>query len=133
MNKAVLVFALTAISATALADEINYYQIAEAHSARIEKNLVRYARLYGESCANIQIINPGSWQAIKTERICSFNGLSFETDFADAHFSEPEFSSNGLHLKLSITPLEPTGEKNKECFIPIKDKSIGPMECIDSN
>jgi hypothetical protein len=115
-----------------IGDEIGYSKISEASSARIESIHARYSRLYGEPCANIQILNPGNWEVIETERICSFNGLSFETDFADAYFSDPKFSSDGVHLHLSLTPLEPTGEQKKKCFIPIKNKHIGTIECIAS-
>lgn len=111
-----------------IGEEINYSKISEASSARIESILARYSRSYGEPCANIQTLSPGSWEIIETKRICSFNNLSFETEVADAYFSNPEFSNNGIHLQLSITPLEPIGEQKKKCFIPIKDRRIGAME-----
>jgi hypothetical protein len=132
-NISLLLASIFIFPTTTIGDEIDYSKISEASSARIEKILVRYTRLFGEPCANIQILTPGDWQVIETERICSFNGLSFETDFADAYFSDPKFSSDGVHLHLSLTPLEPTGEQKKKCFIPIKNKHIGTIECIASD
>lgn len=133
MRKASALFVLALLPAVTTGGEIDYSKIAEASSARIESTLVRYSRLYGEPCANIQIINPKNWEAIETKRICEFNGLSFESDVADAHFSNPEFSKEGVHLQLSITPLEPVGEQKKTCLIPIKNKQIGAIECTAQN
>ncbi|QLC73180.1 hypothetical protein LPB260_20740 [Pseudomonas sp. LPB0260] len=133
MRKISELFILAFLPTVAIGGEVDYSKIAEASSARIGDTLVRYSRLYEEPCAYIQIINPKNWQATETARICEFNGLSFATEVADAYFSNPEFSKNGVHLQLSITPLEPTGEQNKRCFVPIQNKHIGTLECIDSN
>lgn len=111
--------------------EIDYSKISEARSARIEKILVRYFRIYGEPCANIQILDSKNWEAVETKRICELNGLSLESEVADAYFSNPQFSNEGVHLQLSITPLEPVGEQKKTCLIPIKDKQIGAIKCAD--
>lgn len=133
MKKKSVLFLLTLLPRLVFSGEIDYSKIAEASSARIENTLVRYSRLYGEPCANIQIINPKNWVAIETKRICELNGLSLEEEVTDAYFSNPKFSEEGVHIQLSITPLEPTGEQKKTCFIPIKDKKIGPIECTDIN
>lgn len=133
MKKTPPLFASIFFSTITTGEEINYSKISEASSARIGSILVRYSRLYGEPCANIQILSPGTWKTIETKRICSLKNLSFETEVADAYFNNHEFSNNGIHLQLSITPLEPIGEQKKKCFIPIKDKRIGAMECIDQN
>lgn len=111
--------------------EIDYSKISEASSARIEKILVRYFRIHGEPCANIQILNSKNWKALESKRICDLNGLSLESEVADAYFSNPRFSNEGVHLQLSITPLETIGEQKKACLIPIKDKQIGAIECAD--
>lgn len=133
MKKIFVLFLLTLLPSLVVSGEIDYSKIAEASSARIENILVRYSRLYGEPCANIQIINSKNWEAVETRRICEFNGQSLESEFADAHFSNPEFSKEGVHLQLSITPLEPVGEQKKTCLIPIRDKQIGAIECTDSD
>jgi hypothetical protein len=131
MKNLFALFLLTLFSTLVVSDEIDYSKIAEASSARIEKTLVRYSRLYGDPCANIQILNSKNWEVIETKRICELNGQSLESEFADAYFSNPEFSKEGVHLQLSITPLEPIGEQKKICLVPIKYKKIGPMECIE--
>lgn len=133
MKKISVLFLLTFFPSLVFSGEIDYSKIAEASSARIENTLVRYSRLYGEPCANIQILNSKNWEALKTRRICEFNGQSLESDFADAYFSNPEFSKEGVHLELSITPLEPVGEKKNICLVPIKDKKIGTIECTEKN
>lgn len=130
MGKVSVLFVFTFFSAATVGGEIECSKISEASSARIEGALVRYSRLYGEPCANIQIINPKSWEAIETKRICELDGLSLESEVADAYFSNPQFSKEGVRLNLSVTPLEPVGEQKKICLIPIKGKQIGTMECV---
>lgn len=131
MKKISVLFLLTLLPSLVVSGEIDYSKIAEASSARIENILVRYFRLYGEPCANIQILNSKNWEAVETKRICEFNGLSLESGVADAYFSNPQFSKESVHLQLSITPLEPVGEQKKACLIPIRDKQIGIIECTD--
>lgn len=113
-------------------EEIDYSKISEAKSARINNLIIRYIRMYGESCAVLQTINPkGGREITSTKNICSLNGKSFKTDFADAYFENVYFSDNGVHLTLSTTSLEPIGEQKMECFVPIKDGSINTMTCED--
>lgn len=133
MKKISLLLLLTVFSGLVVCGEIDYSKIAEASSARITNTLIRYYRLYGEPCANIQIINSKNWEAVETKRICELNGLSLESEVADAYFSNPKFSKEGVHLQLSITPLEPIGEQKKTCIIPIRNKHIGDIECADRN
>ena len=133
MRKISKLLIATFFPAAATGGEIDYSKIAGASSARVESALVRYSRLYGEPCAYIQILNPGNWGVIETKRICELNGLSLESEVADAYFSNPAFSKDGVHLKLSITPLEKTGEQRKSCLIPIKNKTIGEIDCIENN
>lgn len=113
MKKISVLFLLTLLPSLVVSGEIDYSKIAEASSARIENTLVRYSRIYGEPCANIQILNSKNWEAVATKRICELNGLSLESEVADAYFSNPQFSNEGVHLQLSITPLEPAGEQKK--------------------
>lgn len=133
MIKKIILAIFIFCSTATLGGEVNYQNIAEAKSARIESSLARYFRMYGEPCANIQIIKPKSWEIIETMRICELNSLSLKADVADAYFRDPEFSRKGITLQLSITPLPPTGEQKKTCLIPIKDKHIGAMTCMDEN
>lgn len=131
MKKISVLFLLILLPSLVVSGEIDYSKISEASSARIENILVRYFRIYGEPCANIQILNSKNWEAVETKLICELNGLSLESEVADAYFSNPQFSNEGVHLQLSITPLEPVGEQKKACLIPIRDKKIGAIECAD--
>lgn len=133
MRNTVLVSAFILFLATgANGEEIDYSKISEAKSSRINDIIVRYVRLYGEPCISIQTVNPGGgWKVISTKNICSVDGKSFWTDFADAGFEDVSFSKKGVHLTLSTTPLEPIGEQKRECFVPIKDGSINAMTCED--
>ena len=70
MRKVSVVFVFAFFPVVGVSGEIEYSKISEASSARIEGTLVRYSRLYGAPCANIQIINPKSWEAMETKRIC---------------------------------------------------------------
>lgn len=131
MKKISVLFLLILLPRLVVSGEIDYYKISEASSARIEKTLVRYFRIYGEPCANIQILNSKNWEAVETKRICELNGLSLDSEVADAYFSNPQFSNEGVYIQLSITPLEPVGEQKKACLIPIRDKQIGAIKCAD--
>ncbi len=133
MKKVALVQFFTLFLATgAIGEEIDYSKISEAKSARLSNLVVRYIRTYGEPCAVLQTLNPRSgWKITSTKNICSLNGKSFKADFADTHFESVYFSDSGVHLTLSITPLEPTGEQKRKCFVPIKDGFINAMICED--
>lgn len=109
----------------------DYSKVAEATSSRVNGALVRYLRLYGDACVSVQIIDSKAWGVLEEKKICEIDGMSFYSDFADAHFSKPEFSENGLSLDLSVTPLAPIGEQRKKCFVPIHKNSIGSMVCTD--
>lgn len=121
------------IPATTLGKDIDYSKIAEAISSRVDGIPARYYRLYGEACINIEILNPKTWRAIETKHICEIDGLSFDSDFADVHFSRPEFHEDGLYIAQSITSLRPIGEQNNKCFVPIKRSGIGSIVCVGSN
>lgn len=111
-------------------EPIDYSKISEAKSARFDKVIVRYFRQYGEVCANLQTLDPGkNWQITSTKHVCSLEGKSFETEFADIHFQNIYFAGDGLHFTLSTTPFELIGEQIKNCIVPIKDGSIGQMAC----
>lgn len=133
MKNAALIPALMLFLTTIVnGEEIDYSKISEAKSSRINDIVVRYIRMYGEPCIKIQTVNPGEgWKVTSTEHICSINGKSFWTDFADVGFENVYFSKKGVHLTLSTTPLEPVGEQKRECLIPIKDGSINTMTCED--
>ncbi len=125
-------FLIFFLATGAIGEEIDYSKIAEAKSARYSNLVIRYIRIYGEPCAILQTLNPKiDWEITSTKTICSLNEKSFKADFSDAHFEEVYFSENSVHLTLSITPLEPTGEQKKECIIPVKDGVISVMTCED--
>lgn len=132
MKAGTILYSLLIFPSITFSQDINYAKIAEAISSRVDTVPVRYFRLYGEACINIQILDKKNWTAIKTRHICEVDGRSFDTGFADIHFSNPKFSEKGLHIRMSITPLTPTGEQHKKCFIQIKRERISPITCKDS-
>lgn len=127
----ILCVAFSVFPAIVFGGGIDYSKVAEATSSRVDGVLVRYLRLYGDVCVSVQIIDSKSWGVVEERKICEIDGLSFYSDFADAHFSSPEFSGNGLSIELSVTPLAPIGEQKKKCFVSIHKNSIGSMVCTD--
>lgn len=112
------------------AEEINYSKISEANSVRQGKALIRYFQIYGEPCTYFQFINSkDKWSVATTEKFCSLDGKSFWTDFSDAAITNIKISDGGISMDLSITPLEPTGEQKKKCFIPISKGIFGAVDC----
>ncbi|MNF55422.1 hypothetical protein D3C85_372190 [compost metagenome] len=116
--------------AHANAGEINYSKISEAHSVRQGKALIRYFQIYGEPCTYFQFIDSkNKWSVATTEKFCSLDGKSFWTDFSDAEVTNIKIFDGGVSMDLSITPLEPTGEQKKKCFMPISKETFGTVDC----
>jgi hypothetical protein len=109
---------------------VEYEKIAEANSARIGNVVARYLRSYSSPCLDVQILAPDDgWKIIAQKNFCEFNGGNFSTDFTYAGFEEVSIKQDGVHLTLSIFPLEPTVEESRKCFISIKHSSIGMLTC----
>lgn len=120
----------TLLAMKANGEPIDYSKISEAKSARFDKVIVRYFRQYGEVCTRLQTLDPGkNWQITSTKHVCSLEGKSFETEFADIQFQNFYFAGDGLHFTLSTIPIKPIGEQIKNCIVPIKDGSIDQMTC----
>lgn len=116
--------------AHANAEEIAYSRISEAQSVRHGKNLIRYFQVYGEPCTYFQFIDSkNKWSVATTKKFCSLDGKSFWTDFSDAAVTSVKVSDDGISMDLNITPLEPTGEQKKKCFMPISAEAFGAVGC----
>jgi hypothetical protein len=114
----------------AKADIINYSNASEVMSGRSGGVLVRYIKTFENECLAIEIIKTqGGVRVLDGENICSFQGKLFSTGFADAGFQDITFEEDGIHLILSITPLEPIGEQLRKCLIPIEIGKIGSLAC----
>ncbi|WP_313086226.1 hypothetical protein [Pseudomonas sp.] len=116
--------------AHANAEEIAYSKISEAQSVRYGKNLIRYFQVYGEPCTYFQLIDSkNKWNVATTKKFCSLDGKSFWTDFSDTAVTGIKISDDGISIDLSITPLEPTGEQKKKCFMPVSAEAFGAVDC----
>jgi len=78
----------------------------------------------------IEIINVhDKLKVLESMDLCSFEGKFFSTGFAYAGFQDITFEKDGIHLILSVTPLEPTGEQLRKCSIPIANGKMSSLHC----
>lgn len=99
-------------------------------SGRIGDNVVRYIRTFNDSCLSVQVLNPeNNWKVLSESNLCSFEGKRFDSDFTDASFENIFVQNDGIHLTLSVTPLQPMGEQRRDCIIPIVVSSIKGLSC----
>lgn len=110
--------------------EVNYSAASEVNSGRIKGTLVRYIKTFEDDCLEVEVMNAGAkLSVLSSMHLCSFEGKSFSTGFAYAGFQDITFEKDGIHLTLSITPLEPTGEEVRECVIPIAEGNMSDLQC----
>ncbi len=108
--------------------------VSEVGAGRVGNNVVRYIKTFGSACLNVQVISPEKkWEVLSFSSFCEFEGKSFDSDFADAGFEEVSVEADGLHLVLSLTPLQPTGEQRRHCVIPVDATVIRDLSCSDKD
>lgn len=129
--KNTIISALLFFSATnVLADIIKYEDVSTAGARRFGDIVVRHVRTLGSPCLDIQALSWDSeWKVVSARNFCSFEGKSFETDVTDASFENIYFARDGIQMDLSLTPLAPTGETIRTCFVRVKDGRIGDIVC----
>ncbi|MCY1459935.1 hypothetical protein D9M71_774520 [compost metagenome] len=109
---------------------MNYSAASEVNSGRINGTLVRYIKTFEDDCLEVEVVNSGAkLSVLSSMHLCSFEGKPFSTGFAYAGFQDITFEKDGIHLTLSITPLEPTGEEVRECVIPIAEGNMSDLQC----
>ncbi|MEB2518899.1 hypothetical protein D3C76_737130 [compost metagenome] len=114
----------------AKAEITNYSNASEVRSGRSGGVLVRYIKTFEDGCLAVEIIKiNGGLAVLDGQNICSFQGKPFSTGFAYAGFQDITFEEDGIHLNLSITPLEPIGEQLRKCWIPIESGKLSSLEC----
>ena len=107
-------------------------EVSRVGSGRVGGNVVRYVKKFNSSCLEVQVINPDShWKILSASNFCTFKGKSFDSDFTDAGFEDISIMNDGLHMTLSITPLQPTGEERRSCHIPVEGAVIKELKCAD--
>jgi hypothetical protein len=112
------------------AGEPKYANSSEINSGRSGGVLARYIKTFKSECLVIEIINiQGELKVLESKRICSFEGKPFSTGFSYAGFQDIVFENDGISLTLSITPLTPTGEELRKCFIPITNGKLSDLIC----
>jgi hypothetical protein len=111
---------------------VDYLSVSEVNSARVGGVLVRYVKTFENECLDVEVISIKSkLKVLQRINFCSFEGRSFSTGFAHAGFQNINFDESGVHLELSITPLEPVGEQIRKCFIPVIDGKLSSLECSE--
>jgi hypothetical protein len=104
--------------------------VSEVGAGRVGANVVRYIKTFNDSCLEVQVVSPDdNWKILSASSFCTFEGKSFDSDFADAGFEDISVKNNGVHLTLSITPLRPTGEERRSCSIPVEGTTIKELKC----
>lgn len=129
LSIALITFGLIGVAS---AGSLNYSAVAEANSARIDNVLVRYLRIFEDPCLYIETVSlDGNWGATSRANVCDLEGRSFSSGFTYAGFQNISFEVDGIHLTLSTTPLEPTEEEKRKCFIPVTSGQIGRLHCSE--
>ena len=106
--------------------------VSEVGAGRVGNNVVRYVKTFGNSCLDVQVISPEkNWKVLSSSNFCTFEGKKFGSDFADAGFEDISVKADGVHLTLSITPLQPTGEQRRSCVIPVTTAVIKDLSCSE--
>lgn len=111
-------------------DVVDMNKVSRSGAKRYQDVVARYLYSFDNPCLTVQILAPdGGWRVLSLMRFCSFDGKSFQSDYADAGFEAPVFADDGLHLTLSTTELRAPGEKRRACVIPIKNEQIKALKC----
>jgi hypothetical protein len=107
--------------------------VSEVGAGRVGDNVVRYVKIFGKSCLEVQVISPEkNWKVLSSSNFCTFEGKKFGSDFADAGFEDISVEADGIHLTLSLTPLQPTGEQRRSCVIPVVATVIKDLSCSEA-
>lgn len=109
-----------------------YTNASMINSGRSGGVLARYIKTFENDCLAIEIISvQGKLEVLESMNLCSFEGKPFSTGFAQAGFQDITFEEDGIHLVLSIAPLEPTGEQLRNCSIPIDNGKMSRLYCSE--
>ena len=119
---------------TIVADEpgnvVDLNKVYLSGSQRFGDVVARYVSTFGSPCLTVQILAPnGGWRVLSSKRFCSFEGKSFWDGYASAVFEDHAFTTDGLHLTLSLFELRGEGEKRLACVIPIRNEQIKELKC----
>jgi len=107
--------------------------VSEVGTGRVGNNVVRFVKTLGNSCLDVQVISPEkNWKVLSSSNFCTFEGKKFGSDFADAGFEDISVKADGVHLTLSLTPLQPTGEQRRSCVIPVTAAVIKDLSCSEA-
>ena len=118
----------------AAAETLDIGAVSEVGSGRVGANVVRYVKTFKNSCLEVQVVSPDrNWEILSVSDFCTFEGKSFDSDFADAGFEGVSVKKDGVHLTLSVTPLRPTGEERRECSILVDGTSIKELKCSEAH
>jgi hypothetical protein len=108
--------------------------VSKVGAGRVGDKVIRYVRTFNDSCLDVQILNPEkNWEVLSASSFCSYEAKRFDLDFADASFEDISVKDDGIHLTLSLTPLQPTGEQRLSCVIAIANASIQKLSCSENH
>lgn len=117
---------------SAVADVPDLGAVSKVGTGRVGDNVVRYVKTFNDSCLEVQVLSPEKdWKILSASNFCSFEGKKFDSGFADASFEDVSVKDDGVHLILSLTPLQSTGEQWRSCVIPIAIAAIKELSCSE--
>lgn len=128
-NSVCSVIFFTLLFQLAHAEETNYAGASEIMSGRVGASLVRYVKTFESECLIIEVLKRKDWTLLSGRYFCTFEGKSFSTDFTDIEFQNITFEKDGVHSRLSITPLRSAVEEIRSCIIPVGNDHIGDLRC----
>lgn len=106
--------------------------VSEVGVGRVGDNVARYIKTFNDSCLEVQVISPDkNWEVLSFANFCKFEGKKFGSDFADAGFEDITVQEDGIHMILSVTPLQPTGEQRRHCVVPVVGALIKELSCSE--
>lgn len=116
----------------AVADIPDLSAVSKVGSGRVGNYVSRYVTTFSDSCLAVQILDPEkNWEVLSASNFCYFEGKNFDSDFADSSVEDIYFEDGGIHLTLSLTPLQTTGEQRWSCVISIANASIEKLSCSE--
>lgn len=111
-------------------ERVDLGNVRRVGAGRIGAFVVRHVRTFGDQCLGIQVLAPdASWKVLSFSNVCSFEGKSFNDGYAYVGIEDLKVASDGVHLRLELTPLRSTGEERRQCVIPLRGTEIGELNC----
>ena len=119
-------------SVNSLAEDEGCNRVIQAGTGVIDGKLVRYLTFFDDPCIVIQTLKPGGRGGVNSEnKVCSSDGKSFRSGYADVELKSGKFDGGKLYLEISLTPLEPAGEVIEQCEVIFLNEEFDGLRCAE--